>query len=155
MRWLSLSGGRDRDDGRLRSHRNSVLHLLKAVRDDALARPDTLVDDPEPLHLLSDFDRAERDPVVRKDDGDLVDALRLLDRARWHEHGAANCDARSADFRVETRAEETVGVREERLYLDGPRLLIDLPVRDVEIPRERIGAFVGQDQLEIRVVPGR
>jgi hypothetical protein len=48
--------------------------------------------------------------------------------------------------------EEAIGVREERLYQDRPRLLVDLSICDVEMALAGIRAAVGEDQLEFGLI---
>src|SRR4029077_2479148 len=118
--------GRGRDGGvRLRVHDDPVLHLLEALGHDALARLEGLVDDPEPIRLLAGLHRAERDLVVRSDDRDLIHALGLLHCALGDHDGAAARLRGGAYLGVQAGAEDGVGIREEGLDQDRPRLLID------------------------------
>src|SRR4029450_1024569 len=151
---LSLPGRRGRGRGRcvgLGTHDDPVLDLLEALRHDAFARLEPVSDDPEPVYLLAGLHRAERDLVVRSDDRDLVRALGLLHRLRRHKEGAPGGLRRRPSLAARARAEESVGVREEPLPQDRPRLLVDLPVRDVQPARTGIRAPVGEAERKLRV----
>src|SRR5438094_922899 len=117
---------------RFRTDGDTVLHLLQSLRHDAFAWLEPLVDDPEPVHLLARLHGAERDLVVRSDDGDLVHALGLLHRTLRYDEGTMERLRGGAYLGVEAGAKDGVGIREEGLHQDRPRLLIDLAVRDVE-----------------------
>src|SRR5215813_1019103 len=152
---LSLPGRRGRGRGRcvgLGTHDDPVFDLLEALRHDAFARLEPFSDDPEPVDLFAGLHCAERDLVVRSDDRDLVRALDLLHRLRRHEKGAPDGLRRRAYLGVQAGAEDGIGVREERLDQDRPRLLVDLPVRDVQPARTGIRAPVGEEELKLRFV---
>src|SRR5438132_4048466 len=138
---------------RFRTDGDTVLHLLQSLRNDAFAWLEPLVDDPEPVHLLARLHGAERDLVVRSDDGDLVHALGLLHRTLRYDEGTMERLRGGAYLGVEAGAKDGVGIREEGLHQARPRLLIDLAVRDVEPAGMGIRAGVGEDQLEIGLVP--
>src|SRR5262249_26144688 len=155
MVTLSLPGRRERGRGRcggLGTHDDPVLDLLEALRHDAFARLESLVDDPEPVYLPAGLHRAERDLVVRSDDRDLVRALDLLHRLRRHEEGAPAGLRRRAYLGLQAGAEDGLGVREGRLDQAPPGLRVDLPVRDVQPARTGIRAPVGEEELKLRFV---
>ena len=87
--------------------------------------------------------------VVGSDDGHLVDALRLLHRALRHEEAPrVSTWPRGPSHRDPGGG--CVGVREERLHQDRPRLAVDLTVGDVEatgmgirLPSARISSRSG------------
>src|SRR5881296_3338881 len=103
---------------RFRTDGDTVLHLLQSLRHDAFAWLEPLVDDPEPVHLLARLHGAERDLVVRSDDGDLVHALGLLHRTLRYDEGTMERLRGGAYLGVEAGAKDGVGIREEGLHQD-------------------------------------
>src|ERR1043166_5431152 len=98
-----------------RGHKHSFTHLLDSFHDDALAEPETLLNDPEVSTSFADTHGLDDDLVVSLNDGDLIAALQFHHRALRHEQGAFRQVEPHAHSREPAWAESIVRVWELRV----------------------------------------
>src|ERR1051325_72345 len=134
-----------------RGHKHSFTHLLDSFHDDALAEPETLLNDPEVSTSFADTHGLDNDLVVSLNDGDLIAALQFHHRALRHEQGALRQVEPHAHSREPAWAESIVRVWELRFNPEGSRSQANLPIGGVDVSRMGINRAVGQDQFDFQL----
>src|ERR1035437_3160120 len=122
--------------------------------DDALTGLQALFDHPQAPDALGRLDRPDLGLVVGADDGDLIRALHLVDRALGDEDRALPHLHDGAHFRVLAGAQNVPWVREEPDGRDRAGPHVDVAPREKHMPLGGKHGAVREDELEIRVPYG-
>src|SRR5205085_4511380 len=109
----------------LRNDLHSAFYAGEAFGHHALAGLQPFIDDPVAADALSGFHGADRDGVIGTDDGDLLQSLKLVDRALRNEERRAAERGHGADFRELSRAKYVARIRKEFDGRDRARFHID------------------------------
>jgi hypothetical protein len=135
---------------RLRVYMHAGRNLLDPVDDHALARLQSIANQPQRINLLTNVYRLNVYRVVAIHNGDLIAALQFGDSLLRNKYCAVDCFNCNAHLAVLSRAQKVARIWKRSCDFNCAGALVNLAIGKGELSLVWINGSVGENQLEWR-----
>src|SRR3984957_8309308 len=132
---------------------HSRLETLLAFDGHSFAGIQSTLDNPHRIGTLSDLHGTHADVVVLIDNSNAIAALLQAHGGLGNEHGVLLLSDHGADLAILPGAEDISGIRKQRRQLNRAGILIYLSIRKIKFAWMRICGSIGEDELQLPVIP--
>jgi hypothetical protein len=134
--------------GALRIDCHSVSDFGNSFRHNAVARAHAAFDDPHFARALANLHCADRDAVVRADNGYLIVTLQFVHRTLRDQERTLAESGHGAHTAKLAGPKKIAGICKQRGHANSTCLRVDLAVRECDFAGMRINVAVGQSELQ-------